>query len=113
MVNPLNQNELADFVANSIVPSVPGGIGENRLVDLVPDMINSVFNIQGVQAGRLFDKDGGMVIEPLGADHLVSRKDSAVDRYVVRVDIIVDRADISHGALREIDQKVGGQLKLW
>lgn len=113
MVNPLNQNELADFVSENIVPSIPGGIGENAIVDLVPNMLNSVFNIQGVQAGRLFDKDGEIVIEPLGADHLVARKDSAVDRYVVRVDIIVDRANVAHNALREIDQKVGGQLKLW
>ena len=61
----------------------------------------------------LFDKDGEMVIEPLGVDSLNERKNSAVDRYVVRVDIIVDRSSAGHKLMRQIDERAGEQLKLW
>lgn len=112
-VNPLYLNELSEFVAESIVPAIPCGVMEIHLIDAVPDMLDSVLRGGEVRAGRLFDKDGEMVIEPLGVDSLNERKNSAVDRYIVRVDIIVDRSTAGHKLMRQIDERAGEQLKLW
>lgn len=113
MTKLLRMNEVEHFVAEQVVPAIPHHLCENQLVDEIPEMLNSIFNRGEVRAGRLFDNNGELVIEPLGADHLTEHKASPLDSYIVRIDIIINRGTKEHQILRGIDKEVGEQLRLW
>lgn len=101
MVNPLYKDQVINEIASHIgIPeldkNIPGA--QDRVLALVPQMLDSVFNVVDIRVGRAHEAivDLGrrkrIMVDPLGKNPVGVPMDSAMDNYVIQVNILVDRS---------------------